>query len=89
MAKEINYAELHERLLCDDKHLALVNYIYKTQGTESSHLDYRAAASALGIDRKTVRNYVNDLTVKGVIVKRFNCKTWELRLADEILKEII
>lgn len=89
MTLKIDYAELHARLLDADKHLELVNYIFRNQGAESRHLDYRLAAEALNIDRKTVRNYVNDLTAKGIIVKRFNCKNWELRLSDDILTEIV
>ncbi len=87
MTLQIDYTELHARLLNADKHLELVNYIFRSQGGESRHLDYRLAAEALRIDRKTVRNYVNDLTAKGVLVKRFNGKTWELKLSDELLKE--
>lgn len=89
MTLQIDYTELHARLLNADKHLELVNYIFRSQGGESRHLDYRLAAEALRIDRKTVRNYVNDLTAKGVLVKRFNGKTWELKLSDDILKEIV
>ncbi len=89
MTLQIDYTELHARLLNADKHLELVNYIFRSQGGERRHLDYRLAAEALRIDRKTVRNYVNDLTAKGVLVKRFNGKTWELKLSDDILKEIV
>lgn len=89
MALKIDYVELHARLLNADKHLELVNYIFRIQGGGSRYLDYRLAAEALNLDRKTIRNYCNDLTDKGIIVKRFNGKNWELRLSDAILKEII
>ena len=89
MALKIDYTELHARLLNADKHLELVNYIFRQQGGESRHLDYRLAAAALNSDRKTVRNDCNDLAAKGVIVKSFNGKNWELKLSEDLLKEII
>ena len=89
MAYEIDYTALHARLLTADKHLELINYIFRVQGADSRHLDYRRAADALHVDRKTVRNYVNELTDKGVLVKHFNCKNWEIKLSDDLLKETV
>jgi hypothetical protein len=58
---------INAKLLAGDKKVELLNYIFKKQGGASCHLDYNAAATSCGIDRNTVRNYVNDLIKVGIL----------------------
>lgn len=64
---KLNSAELHTRLLEQDKHLQLVEYIFKVQGAERRRLNYRTAGAALGVSKNTIGSYVAELASKHVI----------------------
>lgn len=65
---ELNYKTLAGQMCVMDARAALVDYIFKVQGGELRRLNFDAAASDLGVSRRTVSRYVGELAKQNVIV---------------------
>lgn len=65
---ELNYKALNRQICIMDARAALVDYIYKVQGAELRRLDFDAAASDLGVSRRTISRYVGELAGNKIIV---------------------
>lgn len=65
---ELNYKALNGQISIMNARAALVDYIFKVQGAELRRLDFNAAASDLGVSRRTVSRYVGELAGNEIIV---------------------
>lgn len=65
---ELNYKTFAGHMCIMDARAALVEYIFKVQGAELRRLDFDAAASELGVSRRTISRYVGELAGQNIIV---------------------
>ena len=65
---KLNYEALNVQMCIMDARAALVDYIFRVQGGELRRLDFDAAASDLGVSRRTVSRYVGELAGRKIIV---------------------
>lgn len=82
---ELNHKVLNERLCLVDTAAALIDYIYRTQGSESRRLDYEAAAISLNVSRRTIGRYVDVLADNKLIVLNGEHNEGEVQLSNDIL----
>lgn len=78
---ELNYKALSGHTCIMHARAALVDYIFRVQGAELRRLDFDAAASDLGVSRRTVSRYVGELAGQNVIVIAGD----KLKLNDEFI----
>lgn len=65
---ELNYKALTEQTCIMNARAALIDYIFRVQGAELRRLDFDAAASEIGVSRRTVSRYVGELAGQKIIV---------------------
>lgn len=65
---ELNYKTLAGHMCVMDARAGLVDYIFKVQGAELRRLNFDAAASELGVSRRTISRYVGELAGQNIIV---------------------
>ena len=65
---ELNYKALNGQICVMDAAAALVDYIFRVQGAELRRLDFNAAASDIGVSRRTISRYVGKLAGQEIIV---------------------
>lgn len=65
--QQLNYNALAARLSSRERRLYLITYIFKVQGAELARLNYEDAAEELGVDRRTLGRYIDDLGALGVL----------------------
>ena len=77
----VDYGKLNILLGADDRKLSLIEHIYAVQGGERRRIDYKVAASAIGVSPRTVGRYVARLSALKVL-KVYN---GTIQLAPELI----
>ena len=65
--QQLDYETLAARLSSRERRLSLITYIFKVQGAELARLNFEDAAEALGVDRRTLGRYIDELGALGVL----------------------
>ena len=77
----VDYGKLNILLGADDRKLSLIEHIYAVQGGERRRIDYKVAASAIGVSPRTVGRYIARLSALKVL-KVYN---GTIQLAPELI----